>query len=40
MKNELIIASYKDLPRQRAKARLNEMLQTLGLDELSWRFFA
>ncbi len=40
MKNELIIASYKDLPRKRAAERLGEMLQTLGLEELSGRFFA
>ncbi len=39
MKNELIIASYKDLPRQRAAQRLTEILQTLGLEELSGRFF-
>jgi len=39
MKNELIIASYKNLPRQRATERLNEMLQALGLEELSGRFF-
>lgn len=40
MKNELIIASYKNLPRQRAAERLREMLQTLGLEELGGRFFA
>jgi len=40
MKNELIIASYKNLPRQRAAARLNETLRTLGLEEMSGRFFA
>jgi len=40
MKNELIIASYKNLPRQRAAERLKEMLQTLGLEELDGRFFA
>ncbi|HLP97300.1 MAG TPA: SAM-dependent methyltransferase [Sideroxyarcus sp.] len=39
MKNELIIASYKNLPRQRAAERLQEMLQMLGLEELSGRFF-
>jgi len=39
MKNELIIASYKDLPRQKASERLNELLQTLGLEELQSRFF-
>jgi hypothetical protein len=40
MKNELIIASYKDLPRQRAGERLQELLQMLGLEELRSRFFA
>ena len=39
MKNELIIASYKDLPRQKAAQRLQEMLELLGLQELSARFF-
>jgi hypothetical protein len=39
MKNELIIASYKDLPRQKAAQRLQEMLELLGLEELSARFF-
>ena len=40
MKNELIIASYKNLPRQRAAERLNEVLQALGLEEMNGRFFA
>jgi hypothetical protein len=39
MKNELIIASYKDLPRRRPSERLNELLNTLGLSEMSHRFF-
>lgn len=39
MKNELIIASYKDLPRIRAAERLNEMLKMLGLEEMRSRFF-
>ena len=39
MKNELIIASYKDLPRRRSAERLQEVLHTLGLDELQTRFF-
>ena len=39
MKNELIVASYKDLPRKRAAERLHEMLQTLGLEEMKDRFF-
>ncbi|ENO89195.1 class I SAM-dependent methyltransferase [Thauera linaloolentis] len=40
MKNELIIASYKGLPRGRAAERLRGLLQTLGLEELGGRFFA
>jgi hypothetical protein len=40
MKNELIIASYKNLPRRRPAERLQEVLQTLGLEEMSDRFFA
>lgn len=39
MKNELITARYKNLPRQRAAQRLDEMLQLLGLEELKPRFF-
>jgi len=39
MKNELIIAQYKDLPRRRPAQRLAEILQTLGLDEMRERFF-
>ncbi len=39
MKNELIIASYKDLPRKRAAERLNEVLQNVGLEEMKCRFF-
>lgn len=39
MKNELIIASYKDLPRKRPVERLQEVLHTLGLEEMSERFF-
>ena len=39
MKNELIIARYKNLPRARPARRLQEMMQTLGLPELSERFF-
>ena len=39
MKNELIIAHNKNLPRKRAAERLNEVLQTLGLEEMSSRFF-
>ncbi len=39
MKNELIIARYEDLPRRRPAERLNELLNSLGLMEMSWRFF-
>jgi hypothetical protein len=39
MKNELIIATYKDLPRKRPAERLNEILVSLGLEEMSQRFF-
>ena len=39
MKNELIIASYKDLPRRRPAERLNEVMATLGLEEMRERFF-
>lgn len=38
MKNELIIAVYKDLPRRRPAERLKEVLETLGLEELGRRF--
>ncbi|MHA6852611.1 class I SAM-dependent methyltransferase [Ralstonia pseudosolanacearum] len=40
MKNELIVAQYKDLPRRRPTERLTEVLSTLGLEELRERFFA
>ncbi|MEQ1519241.1 MAG: SAM-dependent methyltransferase, partial [Usitatibacteraceae bacterium] len=40
MKNELIIASYKNLPRKRPTERLNEVLHTFGLDEMRTRFFS
>jgi hypothetical protein len=40
MKNELIIATYKDLPRRRAAERLNEVMDTLGIGELRERFYA
>ncbi|WP_424625504.1 class I SAM-dependent methyltransferase [Achromobacter marplatensis] len=39
MKNELIIAQYKDLPRRKAADRLTEMLDRIGLQELKDRFF-
>ena len=40
MKNELIIASFRDSPRRRPRERLEELLATLGLEELHERFFA
>ncbi|WDD96189.1 SAM-dependent methyltransferase [Burkholderia sp. FERM BP-3421] len=40
MKNELIIAQYKDLPRRKPSERLNEILEMFGLAELRERFFA
>ncbi|MBS1210363.1 MAG: SAM-dependent methyltransferase [Proteobacteria bacterium] len=39
MKNELIIASYKDLPRRRPAERLTEVLEAVGLEEMAERFF-
>ena len=39
MKNELIIANFKNLPCNRPAERLREILQTLGLEEMSSRFF-
>ncbi|SFN54049.1 Methyltransferase domain-containing protein [Formivibrio citricus] len=39
MKNELIIATRKNPPSLRAAARLTEILETTGLEELSERFF-
>ena len=39
MKNELIVASYKNLPRRRPSERLREVLQSLGIEELGERFF-
>lgn len=38
MKNELIIASFKDLPRRRPAERLHDLLQQLDLTEISLRF--
>ncbi|BCF89815.1 MULTISPECIES: SAM-dependent methyltransferase [Paraburkholderia] len=40
MKNELIVATYKDLPRRRPAERLNEVMDTLGIAELRERFYA
>ncbi|BFG74759.1 SAM-dependent methyltransferase [Paraburkholderia terrae] len=39
MKNELIVATYKDLPRRRPAERLNEVMDTLGIAELRERFY-
>ncbi|ODV44151.1 SAM-dependent methyltransferase [Cupriavidus sp. UYMMa02A] len=39
MKNELIIAQFKDLPRRRPAERLENVLDTLGLEEMRERFF-
>jgi len=39
MKNELIIATYKNLPGQHAKERLDQVLQSTGLESLQHRFF-
>jgi hypothetical protein len=38
MKNELIIAEQKNLPRQRATHRLQKLLVQLGLEDLQQRF--
>jgi len=38
MKNELIIASQKDIPRKNAQQRLEQILQELNLEELRGRF--
>lgn len=39
MKNELIIAQFKDLPTRKPAERLREMLERIGLQELRDRFF-
>jgi hypothetical protein len=39
MKNELIVATYKNLPRRRPAERLHEVLSTLGLEEMDQRFY-
>lgn len=39
MKNELIIASRQGQPQRRAALRLQELLETTGLQELAGRFF-
>jgi len=38
MKNELIIARYKNSPRRNAQVRLEQILQELNLEELHDRF--
>jgi hypothetical protein len=38
MKNELIVAEFKNLPRARSEARLNETLATFGLEAFQERF--
>ncbi len=40
MKNELIIATRQAQPKPQAKARLQEVLQEVGLTEMAGRFFA
>jgi hypothetical protein len=40
MKNELIIARHKDLPRRAPAERLKALIETLGLGDLAPRFFA
>lgn len=39
LKNELIIATYKNLPRRKATERLENLLKMLGLEEMRGRFF-
>lgn len=39
MKNELIVATYKNLPRRKAAERLRELLIMFGLEALESRFF-
>ena len=39
MKNELIVASYKNLPRKRPTERLQQVLAELGLEEMAGRFY-
>ena len=39
LKNELIIAQQKGLPRKRPTERLHEVLHALGLEEMGGRFF-
>jgi hypothetical protein len=39
MKNELIVANFKNLPRRRPAERLQDLLSHLGLEEMNRRFF-
>jgi hypothetical protein len=39
MKNELIVATYKNLPRRRPAERLDEVMSELGLQEMKARFY-
>ncbi|NMK44803.1 SAM-dependent methyltransferase [Achromobacter sp. Bel] len=39
MKNELIVAQYKNLPTRKPAERLTEILERIGLQELKDRFF-
>jgi hypothetical protein len=39
MKNELIVATYKNLPRKRPAERLQQVLAEVGLEELAQRFY-
>lgn len=38
MKNELIVAQYKDLPRNYPRQRLEKLLEELNLTEMQFRF--
>jgi hypothetical protein len=38
MKNELIVATYKNLPRKRPAERLQQVLAEVGLEEMAQRF--
>lgn len=39
MKNELIVATYKNLPRRRPSERLEQVLAEVGLEEMATRFY-
>jgi ABC-type nitrate/sulfonate/bicarbonate transport system ATPase subunit len=38
MKNELIVATYKDLPRRKPTERLQQVLSKVGLEHMQQRF--